>query len=162
MLKTWSPAHSGITLGGGALWEDVRSLRDALEEATENLGSPFSLSLAPGSPGMLSFFCVLSHEPPPPHPCRPKATELSNSLLKPMNPPAKINLSSLMLVTSDVLSQHQNVNKGPSLDREKTGVERVVCLRSKKRCLRQCCRFIGPSRLSSSPHLRYHLRLVKF
>lgn len=110
MLKTWSPAHSGITLGGGALWEDVRSLRDALEEATENLGSPFSLSLAPGSPGMLSIFCVLSHEPP--HPCRPKATELSNSRLKPMNSPAKINLSSLMLVTSDVLSQHQKVNKG--------------------------------------------------
>lgn len=43
MLKIWSPAYSGISFrGGGALWEEVRSLRDALEEATENQGSPFS------------------------------------------------------------------------------------------------------------------------
>lgn len=42
MLKIWSPAYSGITSGGGALWEEVRSLRVALEEAPENLGSPFS------------------------------------------------------------------------------------------------------------------------
>lgn len=42
MLKIWSPAYSGITSGGGALWEEVRSLGGALEEAPENLGSPFS------------------------------------------------------------------------------------------------------------------------
>lgn len=37
MLKIWSPAYTGITSGGGASWEEVRSLRGALEEAPENL-----------------------------------------------------------------------------------------------------------------------------